>query len=187
MKYKVSVGVSNHHVHLTEEIYNQLFSVSLSKRNDLHQLGEFASNQVVTLRTLKGEIPNVRVVGPFRKYNQVEVTRSDAIKLGINPPVRKSGDLESSEEVTIVGDIGEITLKNCCIIANRHVHMNQQDVNIYGVKDNDTVKIGISGDKACLLDAKIKISKNGFYELHLDTDDANAAGLKNGDEVDLII
>ena len=186
MREKINVGVSNRHVHLTKEVYERLFSVPIFKKNDLHQISEFASNQVVTIKTDKNCISNVRVIGPFREYNQVEIMRSDAYKLGINPPVRKSGDLKISETVTLVGDKGEVTLENCCIIADRHVHMNLEKAHELGVKEDQKVKINVVGDKAGVLFAHIKISENGFYELHIDFDDANAFGLKNGDEVEII-
>jgi len=187
MKNKVKVGISNRHVHLTEEVYNMLFDEPISKKSDLNQVGEFASNQMVTIKTEKGEMKNVRVLGPFRTYNQVEVSRTDAYSLGLRPPVRKSGDLENSETVTIIGDKGSVTLKNSCIIANRHVHMNPELAKKLGVVDDEQVKLVIDGDKACILIANIKISDNGYYEVHIDFDDANAAGLKNGDEVELVI
>lgn len=186
MERKVKVGISNHHVHLTEEVYKKLFATPLTKKKDLHQIGDFASHQVLILKTKKGILKNVRIVGPFRNYNQVEISRSDAYVLGLNPPVRSSGDLENSEEVTLVGEIGEVTLKKGCILANRHVHMNYQLAEELRLVDNQMVKIQISGDKSCLLDAFIKISENGYFELHLDLDDANAAGLKNGDEVKML-
>ncbi len=187
MQEKIKVGISNRHVHLTEEIYNKIFFSSLKKQKDLNQNGEFASEQVLTIKTEKSEISKVRVLGPFRNYNQVEISRSDAYKLGINPPVRKSGDLLNSEKITLIGEKGEVTLQNCCIISERHVHVNPQKAEELGVKDNQSVKISVGGDKACILFASIKISNNGFYELHIDTDDANAAGIKNGDEVEIII
>lgn len=187
MKSKINVGVSNHHVHLTEETYNMLFFSPIKKRSDLHQIGEYASEQVVTIKTEKGEIKNVRVLGPFRSYNQVEVSRTDSYDLGICPPVRKSGDLKDSETITLIGEKGSVNLQNCCIIASRHVHMNPKTAEQLGVVDNQQVKIIVGGDKACILFANVKISDNGYYELHIDFDDANAAGLKNGDEVEIII
>lgn len=187
MKNKVKVGISNRHVHLTEEVYNKIFDEPISKKCDLNQGGEFASNQMVTIKTEKGEFKNVRVLGPFRSYNQVEISRSDAYSLGLCPPVRKSGDLQNSETITIIGEKGNITLENSCIIANRHVHMNPELAKKLGVVDDEQVKLVVDGDKACILMANIKISDNGYYEVHLDFDDANAAGLKNGDEVEIVI
>lgn len=186
MEKLVRVGVSNHHVHLTEEVYQMLFSTPLTKKYDLNQVGEFASNQVVTLKTEKNSISHVRVVGPIRKYNQVEISRSDAYLLGLEPPVRSSGDLENSESITIVGEKGKVTLQNVCIVADRHVHMNFEEASALGLQDNEMVQIIVAGDKSCILDANTKVSANGFFELHLDLDDANAAGVKNGDEVVMV-
>lgn len=103
------IAVSNRHLHLTKEVYDQLFDEPISMKRPLNQIGEFASFQTVTLKTEKAEIPNVRLIGPLRAYNQVEISRSDAYLLGLNPPVRQSGDLEDSETITVVGPKGEVT------------------------------------------------------------------------------
>ena len=108
MEWKVPVGISNHHVHLTKETYEQLFHEKIEKLKDLKQTGEYASKQTVTIKGPKGEIEKVRILGPFRSYNQVEISNSDAFILGIKPPVRKSGDLENAEKITIIGENGSI-------------------------------------------------------------------------------
>lgn len=187
MKKRVKVGISNRHVHLTNEVYNTLFLHPLTKKRDLTQIGDFASNQTVTLKTEKGIIENVRVIGPNRNYNQVEISRSDARKLGLNPPVRKSGDLIDSETITIVSEKDSITLKNVCIIAERHVHMCIQDAKKLGISNEDLVQILVKGDKSCILDAHVKVSENGVLAFHIDTDDANAAGLNQDDEVEILL
>jgi len=120
-----TVAISNRHVHLTKETYTKLFNEPLTIKKPLNQIGEFASNQTVTLKSPKGIITNVRVLGPFRAYNQVEISRTDAYRLGLNPPVRTSGDLEDSETITLIGTKAELTLKNVCIQAERHIHMNK--------------------------------------------------------------
>ncbi len=183
----VTVGVSNRHVHLTEEVYNQLFSEPLAKEVDLHQIGEYVSQQVVTIQTAKGKIEKVRVLGPFRTYNQVEISKTDAYLLGIQPPVRRSGDVANSETVTLVTNKGSVVLPNSCILAERHVHMSPAMASELGVQDQQMVKILVRGDKACILYAHLKVSENGYYELHLDFDDANACGLKNGDIVEIVL
>lgn len=184
---KVKVGISNRHVHLTEEVYNRLFDCPLTKKKDLTQIGDFASNEVVTLKTEKGTIEHVRIIGPYRSYNQVEISRSDARKLRINPPVRKSGDLESSETITIVGEKSEITLDNVCIVAERHIHLNPDLAREWQVEDGELVQVSIKGDKSCILDAHIKVSENGVLAFHIDTDDANAAMLNQDDEVEVVL
>lgn len=187
MKKLVKVGVSNRHVHLTSEVYDLLFDTPMTKKKDLTQIGDFATNQIVTLKTEKGVLEGVRIIGPCRNYNQVEISRSDARKLGLNPPVRKSGDLENSETITIIGEIGSIILENVCILSERHIHMNTSEAKEFGVVDGEIVKVLVSGDKSCILDAHIKVSENGVLAFHIDTDDANATGLNNDDFVEVII
>lgn len=184
---KVKVEVSNRHVHLTEEVYNKLFSHPLTKRNDLSQIGDFACNETVAIKTEKGSIENVRIVGPTRTYNQVEIANSDAKKLGLHPPVRKSGNLENSDTITIIGEGGSITLENACILAERHIHMNPMLAKEWNVVDNQLVKVKVEGKKSCVLDAYIKITEKGVLAFHIDVDDANAALLNTGDEVEVLL
>lgn len=187
MKEKIigKIAISNRHVHLTKEIYEQLFDEPLSIKRPLNQVGEFASFETVTLKTEKAQIPNVRVIGPLRKYNQVEISRTDAYTLGLNPPVRQSGDLEDSETITIVGKKGEVTLKDACIQAERHVHMNEKKAQELGLKHEDMVKLIINNDKGGVMEAFVKVSSNGFFEIHIDRDDANCFLLNTGDEVEI--
>lgn len=186
MEYKIKVGVSNRHVHLTKEDYELLFDEELTLKYKLNQIGEFASNQTLTIKTKDGIIENVRVVGPLRNYTQAEISRRDARHLGVNPPVRSSGDIFDSEDITLITNKNEISRK-CCIIADRHVHMSPSDAVKYNVVDKQPVKIRVEGDKSGIMDAVIKITDTGYYEYHIDTDDANAFDLDNNDEVTLII
>ena len=177
------IAVSNRHVHLTKEVYDLLFDEPLSIKRPLNQIGEFAAFQTVTLKSDKAEISHVRVIGPLRKYTQVEISRTDAISLGLNPPVRQSGDLEDSETITIIGPKGSVTLDNVCIQAERHIHMNKNKAEELGLKHEDMVHILIDNDKGGVMDAFVKVSDNGFYEIHIDKDDANCFLLNTGDEV----
>lgn len=187
MKEKIigTIAISNRHVHVTKEVYEKLFDEPLSMKKPLGQIGEFAAMQTVTLKTAKSCIENVRIIGPFRKYTQVEISRSDAYILGLNPPVRESGDLEDSEAITIVGPKGELTLENVCIQAERHVHMNENKAKELGLKHEDLVKIKVDNDKGGIMEAFVKVSPNGFFEIHIDRDDANCFLLNNGDEVEI--
>lgn len=180
---KIKVGVSNRHIHLTREDANILFgeNYEFTKRNDLTQPGEYACEEVVKVSTDNHEFPYVRVLGPLRKYTQVEVSRDDANLLGINPPVRDSGDLANSESVYLEGPNGKIYKENCCIIAARHIHCNKSD-NL-GYTNNDIVKV-LVGDKV-LDDIHIKENDNYALELHIDKTDAAYFGLNNGDYIDL--
>ena len=179
------IAISNRHVHLTKEIYEKLFDEPLSMKKPISQIGEFASNQTLTIKGPKGMIEKVRVMGPHRDYNQVEVSKSDAYILGLEPPVRESGDLEDSETITLITPKNEITLENVCILAERHVHMNDKMAEELGLKNDDLVKLIIDNDKGGEMEAFVKIKSNGFFEIHIDRDDANAFLLKTGDEVEI--
>lgn len=186
---KVSIGVSNRHVHLTKEHLNILFGEGyiLEKRNDLKQPNMYASTSVVTLKTDKSEINNVRIIGPLREYTQVEISRTDAYKLGINPPVRNSGDLKGSASITIVGPKGSIDLNEGCIIAARHVHILPSQVKMYGLEGRDTVNVKLYGEKGGIIEnVHLKVSDEAFFELHIDTDDANAHLIKTDDIGEII-
>lgn len=179
------IAISNRHIHLTKEIYEKLFDEPLSMKKPISQIGEFASNQTLTIKGPKGMIEKVRVMGPHRDYNQVEVSKSDAYILGLEPPVRESGDLEDSETITLITFKNEITLENVCILAERHVHMNDKMAEELGLKNDDLVKLIINNDKGGEMEAFVKIKSNGFFEIHIDRDDANAFLLKTGDEVEI--
>lgn len=183
MDIKVTIGVSNRHCHLTKEIYEQLFDEELTVKAPLNQTGEFASNQTLTIKTAKSEIKNVRILGPFRKYNQVEISSADAYGLGINPPVRKSGNLAGSETITLVNGDKEITLENACIIANRHIHMNKEKAKELKLVEDQLVQVYVDNEKSGVMNAYVKITDNGYFEMHIDRDDANAFMLTNGSEV----
>ena len=185
---KVSVGVSNHHVHLNNDDYKLLFGDRpLTKRNDLTQPGTFASELTVSIKGPKREIANVRVLGPNRSYTQVEVSKTDSYTLGIDPPVRNSGDLEGASEITIVSEYGEIT-RNAAIIASRHIHVDRKIREERGLVGVEKVRVRIPGEKGGIIDnVYLKDSEEAYFEMHLDTDDANAHLLKQNDEVEIIL
>jgi len=186
---KVSIGVSARHVHLTKDVYMKLFgNDNLEVMRMLDQPTQFASTSLVTIKCGEYEIPNVRVLGPFREYNQVEISRTDAYKLKVNPPVRTSGNVKDSGPVTIVGPLGEVKLAEGLIIANRHIHINPIDVKKYGLENVEIVCIKVDGEKGGILNnVYLKMSEDGNFKLHLDTDDANAFDLKNDDEVEILM
>jgi len=187
MNIKIPVGISNRHVHLTKEVYEKLFDEEVTLKNNLNQPGEFASNQTVCIKSDKGIIANVRVLGPFRNYNQVEISQTDAYKLGLNPPVRTSGDLENSETITLINNDKSVTLENACIIANRHIHISSSKAKELGVENNQLVQVKINGEKSGIVDVYIKTTENGYLEMHIDRDDANAFLLNNMDEVEILL
>lgn len=186
---KVSIGVSNRHVHLTKEHLEILFGpgYEFEKKNDLTQPGQYATTALVTIKTDKAEINNVRVLGPVRPYTQVEISKTDAYKLGLNPPVRNSGDLKGSEGITIVGPNGSIDIGEGCIISARHIHILPEQLKIYGLEGREKVNVKLNGEKGGIItNVYLKVSDKAFFELHLDTDDANAHLIKNGDIGEII-
>ena len=184
---KVKIGVSNHHVHLTKDDYFKLFGTyEIEVSSLLVQKGDFSSKSKVSIVSEKSRIDNVRVVGPFRQYTQVEISKTDSYNLGLNPPIRTSGDIIGSEAITIEGPLGTIT-KECCIIANRHIHLNHEERVQYGLINVDKVSVRVGYEKSAIYeDVFIKESENGVFEMHLDTDDANACLLKTGDYAEII-
>lgn len=176
-------------MHLTKEHLQILFGAgyNLEKKADLKQPGQYASTALVTLKTDKDEINDVRVLGPTRDYTQVEISKTDSYKLGINPPVRDSGDLANSESITIIGPQGSLNLKECCIIATRHIHIMPNQIKMYGLEGKDKVNVKLNGEKGGIItNVHLKVSDKAYFELHLDTDDANAHLIKNEDIGEII-
>jgi putative phosphotransacetylase len=186
----VPVGVSNRHIHLTKEHVEVLFGkgYELTKLKDLSQPGQYACKEQLTIigpsmRSIEG----VRVLGPERKKSQVEISRTDSFVLKVKPPVRESGDLEGSAPITIVGPKGIVTLNEGCIIANRHIHMSEEEGKAFGVSDGDYCDVELYGERRSLFyDVQIRVHKDFRLEMHIDTDDANAAGVGNGAKVKLL-
>lgn len=180
----IPIGVSVRHVHICQADLDILYGpgYKLNKLRDLYQTGEFAAREVVTLiGPAMTPIENVRILGPLRDHTQVEVARTDAIILGIDPPVRQSGDIKGSAGITLVGPAGVLTLKEGVICANRHIHMSDEDAKRFGVKDNDIVRVRVTGDKALVFEGvQVRVKSSFKLEMHLDTDDANAAGINYG-------
>lgn len=180
MEKEVKLRLSNRHVHLSKEVYELLFDGDMQIVKPLNQLGQYVSDKTVTLKTKFYQKEGVKVLGPLRSYTQVEISKNDARMFKIDPPVRRSGDLQDAEEITISAEKAEITLP-CCIIAQRHVHIPPQMAEEMGLKDQDMIKIRINGEKSGLVDAHVKLDETCYYEAHLDTDDGNAFLIQDGD------
>ncbi len=186
---KVTIGVSNRHVHLKEEDMITLFgeNFQLEELRPIHQPGQFASTSTVTLKGEKRQLDNVRILGPTRSYTQVEISKTDAYYLGINPPVRMSGDLKGSSPITIIGPKGELHLKEGCIIADRHIHILPKQRKLYDLEGIDKVSVRLFGEKGGVVDdVYIRESETSYYEMHIDTDDANAHLVTNGDMAEIL-
>lgn len=180
----IPVGISNRHVHLCQEDLDKLFGpgYQLTKLKDLTQTGQFAATEVVTVAGPKGVLEAVRILGPVRKETQVEISRTDTYQLGIDAPVRDSGELEGTPGTVLIGPKGIVPLEQGVIIAATHIHMHSSDAEAYHLKDTDRVQVLAKGEREiCYHNVKVRVSDQFHTELHLDTDEANAALVKNGD------
>jgi putative phosphotransacetylase len=182
----VPVGVSNRHVHLTKEDFKTLFGAECddSQLKPVKQPGQYACNERVTIEGPKGAIKDVRMIGPYRKYSQVEVSLGDARRLGVEPPIRDSGKLENSAGIKLVGPKGSVTLKQGVILSKRHIHFNVAEGAKYKVKDGQEVRVlcGRGTEREAIFERVLcRVSDAYSLELHLDVEEANAAGLRNGD------
>ncbi|WP_421721800.1 phosphate propanoyltransferase [Anaerobacillus alkaliphilus] len=188
-KSYVPVSISARHIHLQRDHLDALFGkgYQLTKHKDISQPGQWACNEKVTIQGPKGKIENVRVLSPLREATQVEVASSDARKLGLEPPVRSSGNLTGSAPITIIGPKGTIQLQEGCIIADRHIHMTPQDAMEFGVRDKQKVSVKVPGGKGGLMgEVTIRVRHNYALDMHIDTDDANAFGLSGNEQLQII-
>jgi putative phosphotransacetylase len=183
---KIPVGISARHIHLTKDNFVKLFGYEeLTKFKDIKQPGLFAAEEKVTLKTDNYSIDNVRILGPFREYNQAEISKTDAYKFKVDPKVRRSSEVEGTDSITVVGPKGEIKIP--VIIANRHIHITKKQADELNVKDRQLVPVKINSEKPGVILAEFKVSEKAFLELHLDTDDANAFLIKQDDEVEIML
>lgn len=177
---RVPVRSLNHHVHLTPEHLSVLFGANyqLTKWKDLAQPEEFAAKEVVTLVGPKGTLEKVRVFGPVRQATQAEISGTDQFILGIYAPVRDSGNLDGTPGITIVGPAGSITIERGVLRALRHIHLSPEDAQALGVTDHDVVDVRLMGDRPTICEGVlIRITDRAALEMHIDTDEANAAGV----------
>lgn len=188
-KTEITIGVSQRHVHLSQADLETLFGKGFELTKQKTLMGrEYASEQFVTLvgPSLRS-IEKVRVLGPVRKNTQVEISRTDTFVLKVSPPVRPSGEIEGSERLVLVGPKGTVYLQKGVIIANRHIHLSPAFAEKHGIKDNDTVDVLVESIKPTkFFDVQVRVRDDFREEMHIDTDDANSAGLKNGDAVRII-
>ena len=178
----VPVMSSNRHCHLSQADVERLFGAGyrLTKMRDLVQPGQYACNERVTIETPKGKM-TLRVVGPARKETQVELAVTDAVKLGLNPPIRMSGELEGSPGCTLSNGDRRIEIPRGVIVAARHLHLSPEEAQAYGLRDGDVVSLRVEGPRPSTLEGVLVRSGEAHrMEAHIDTDEANACALKNG-------
>ncbi len=189
-EFKVPVGISARHIHLTQEHVEKLFGkgYQLTKKKELMG-GQFASNEQCTIVGLKlRAIENVRILGPVRPSSQVEISATDARTLGIKAPTRQSGETAGSSPIALVGPKGAIYLEEGCIVAARHIHMCPEDAAAAGLKDNDFVTVRMGNERGALLDnVKVRVHETFTTEMHIDTDEANACQVKQDELVAIML
>ena len=190
MGYKVEVGISNKHLHLSEADLAALFGAGhkLTVKKELKQPGQFAAEELVDIVGPKGTIKALRVLGPTRKESQVELAQTDARGIGLTLPIRESGVLDGTPGVKLIGPKGEIELQKGAIIALRHIHLSDEQAKDAGVKNKDWVTVKTFGSRPLIFeDVLIRSGEGHLNEMHVDTDEGNAAGITNGDMVEIII
>ncbi|MFD1204544.1 phosphate propanoyltransferase [Sporosarcina contaminans] len=180
---EIPIAVSARHVHLKPEHIEVLFGkgYELTKRSDLSQPGQFAANETVVIAGPRGSIEKVRILGPARSLSQVEVSWTDAMKLGVKPPLRESGNIARSAGITLIGPKGSLYLDEGLIVAQSHIHMEPKDADRLGVRDGDFVTIDVEGIRPISFNqVKIRVSERYRLEMHIDTDEANAGFITQG-------
>jgi acetate kinase len=182
--YPIPVAISAHHVHLTQQTIDQLFGENhvLQPRAPLSQPGQFAAVDTVTLVGPRGRLEHVRVLGPPRIADQVEISRTDARVLGLEAPLRLSGDLDATPGITLIGPRGQVVLASGVVCALRHIHMSPADAVRLNVRDHEVVEVEIDSDGRPVIfgDVIVRVSPTFRLEFHLDTDEGNAAGVGPG-------
>jgi putative phosphotransacetylase len=179
-EFKVVIEGSGKHLHLSKEHLNILFGegFELTPKKYLSQPGQFASNSKVDIVGPKGTISGLTVVGPVRKETQIELSFTDARKVGFDPPIRLSGDLDNSPGCTIIGPKGQVTIDKGVIVAKRHLHCTPEDGEKYGIKDRDIVSIKVGGERALIFEnVECRVGPTHATYVHVDYDEINAAAL----------
>jgi acetate kinase len=182
-KAPISIEVSAHHIHLSQEHVEALFGpgYQLTAHLELSQPGQYACKECLTLVGPKGRVERVRVLGPPRQETQVEISMTEQFKLGIHPPIRESGDLENSPGITLEGPCGTVTTEKGVICALRHIHMAPEDALRFGLRDKCKVQVRVEGDRELVFgDVLIRVHPNYRLAMHIDTDEANAANITTG-------
>jgi len=179
----IPLSISAHHVHLSLDDFTALFGPgrSLTPRSELSQPGQFAAVETVNLVGPKGRIEKVRILGPLRKESQVEIARTEQFRLGIDAPIRDSGDIEGTPGVIMEGEVGTVTLDKGVICAKRHIHISPEEALSLGLRDKDVVMVKVKGVRELIFgDVLIRVNPSYRLDMHLDTDEANAAQISPG-------
>lgn len=186
---QVPIGVSARHIHLSQLHVEQLFGVGyqLTPFKELSQTGQFAANEVVTIKGPKNSINKVRILGPARGNTQIEISRTDAFTLGIHAPLRQSGNIQGTPGAMVIGPFGEVAIHEGVIVAARHIHFHIKDAMKWGILDQQQLKVRLMGERPLVFeDVLARVSNQFILDMHIDTDEGNAAGVKTGDLAEII-
>lgn len=189
MEKTLPVGLSNRHIHVSQKDLDILFGAGyeLRKFKDLSQPGQYACEEKVDVVGPKGTLKGVRILGPVRNDTQFELSVSDAFALGVKPIVRNSGDIIDTPGAKLVGPEGEVEIDSGIIVAARHIHMHTSDAEKFGVADNEIVNVKVGGPRGLTFEnVLVRAHKDFALEMHVDIEEGNACGLRNGDLVELI-
>lgn len=178
----IEIEASGRHVHLSESDALALFGHPLTEKRPLSQPGQFACNERVILVGAKGKLERVAVLGPARPHSQVEISLTDARTLGVDAPVRLSGDIDGTPGIRILGDAGEITLSHGVIVAKRHLHMSPEDAAMHALTSGDEISLRCLTARPLILEGvAVRVDNSFATYAHIDFDEANAAGFRFGD------
>ncbi|MEI7026292.1 phosphate propanoyltransferase [Paenibacillus sp. y28] len=185
----VPVGVSARHIHLSPEHIEVLFGpgYELKVMKELSQPGQFAAEETVAVIGTKGKFDKVRILGPARGSTQLEISRTDAFSVGVNAPVRESGQIAGTPGIVIEGPKGRVELTEGVIVAARHIHFHTSDAQKWGIQDKQLLRVKVGGERGLIFDQVLaRVSDQYALDMHIDTDEANAAGIKNGDTAEIL-
>jgi putative phosphotransacetylase len=185
----VPIGISARHIHLSPEHIQLLFGqgYQLKVLKDLSQPGQFAAEETVTVVGPKGKLEKVRILGPARKHTQIEISRTDTFSIGVNSPVRESGNIEGTPGLKVVGPQGEVELERGVIVAARHIHFHTSDAAKWGIQDRQFLRVKLNGERPLVFEHVIaRVSEHFALDMHLDTDEGNAAGVNTGEFAELL-
>ena len=186
---QVPVGVSARHIHLSQEHIDILFGqgYELTVMKDLSQPGQYAANEAVAVIGTKGKFDKVRILGHARMASQLEISQTDAFAVGVKAPVRESGNIAGTPGIKVVGPAGEVELEEGVIVAARHIHFHTSDAEKWGITDKQLLKVKVTGTRPLVFeDVVARVSPDFALDMHIDTDEANAAGVKNGEMAEIV-
>jgi putative phosphotransacetylase len=186
---KVHIGVSARHIHLSQAHIEILFGqgYALHEFKALSQPDQFAAEEVVSVQGPKGRMDKIRILGPARGETQLEISRTDSFALGLNPPLRQSGDIAGTPGIKVMGPAGEVELQQGVIVAARHIHFHTSDALAWGIEDKQMLSVKLNGERPLILENVLARVSNQFaLDLHIDTDEANAAGVRTDEYAEII-